>query len=378
MRRVSILVLLAHCSWCNVLAQWPTTPDSGLVVGYGDFPSIVSDNDGGAIVAFRANNPSQINVKRVDKYGYQQWNGFSGVIAGGIADWQDYSEIAEDGRSGVLVSFQDIDCYTDCYLPWMTYSSYVTVNRIDRLGNKLWGEGIRVTTHDTIIQDNAQVRSDAHAGAIVSWLQNGYLHVQRIDSTGNRMWGDTGMEVGTGTYKPGMLVNENGFTFLFFWDGSTYRMQKVNLASQKLWTESGIAVTQVPWNLAISDRAGGVIVGGALSSVWLQKLSCQHIDSLGQELWGSGGVLLVDSVNIQYSRVSNLFLDQQNNLYVSSYHNKSGQSQIFLQIINAGGQKLLGNDGIWPSADTSSKNSGGFVFFEDSILYAWNDARGGT
>ncbi len=372
----TLLTILSQLPTLN--AQWPTTPDSGLVVGYGDFPSIVSDDDGGAIVAFRANNPSQIKVKRVDKYGYQQWNGFSGVVAGGIADWQDYSDIAEDGRGGVLVSFQDIDCYTDCYLPWMTYSSYVTVNRIDHLGNKLWGEGVRVTVHDTIIQSNAQVRSDAHAGAVVSWLQNGYIYVQRIDSTGNRIWSDTGMVVGASTYKPGMLVNENGDTFVFFWDGSTYRMQKLNLVGQKLWTESGIAVTQVPWNLAISDKAGGVIVGGALSSVWLQKLSCQYIDSSGQELWGSGGVLLVDSVNAQYSQVSGLLLDLSQSIYVSFYHNKAGQSYVFLQRINADGQKLFGSTGIWPSSDSSSKIAGGFVHYRDSVLYAWNDARSGT
>lgn len=312
-----LTLLTLHSQLSTLNAQWPTTPDSGLVVGYGDFPSIVSDDDGGAIVAFRANNPSQIKVKRVDKYGYLRWNGFSGVVAGGIADWQDYSDIAEDGRRGVLVSFQDIDCYTDCHLPWMTYSSYVTVNRIDHLGNKLWGEGVRVTVHDTIIQNNAQVRSDAYAGAIVSWLQNGYIYVQRIDSMGNRMWSDTGVVVGTSTSKPLMVSNDLGATF-FRWSD---RIQKVSIQGEKLWTPTGLLAGETPAKIGIGDDRGGVIIGGNYVSTWLFKLTCQRFDSLGNKYWGDGGALLVDSVDVDNLQASTLLL-VEDTLLISYWHNK--------------------------------------------------------
>lgn len=384
MKKIIILhsFFLFYNSFLN--AQWPTTPDTGLVVGYGDFPAIISDNDGGAIVAFRANNPSQIKVKRVDKYGYLQWNGFSGVVAGGIEDWQDFHSITEDGRGGVLAAFQDIDCYENCddIPPMQLLLSFVTVQRIDHQGNKLWGEGVRVSAKDTIFQKNTIVQSDNEAGCIVSWRENNSIYMQRLDSLGTRLWGDTGIVVGNTVDKYVMVTDRQGSSFIQ-WTESYQpvwidRMQKINKFGAKLWSESGLITSHSNKNIAIINNQGGFIIAGLQPSSYQSKISCQNYDSLGNKLWGDNDLTLADSVDYYYANISDLLFDNYGNTYISFYHKKSGQYNIVIQKIDNTGNKLFGLYGMSPSLDTSSKNGCRMVLYDDSLLCAWNDARGGT
>lgn len=386
-----------HAQWPTLPDTnfWPITPDTGLIIGYGEFPQIVSDENGGAIVVFRTDSPWIIKAKRVDKWGALQWNGGSGVVVGGTGDWQVFDDffsgdIAEDGSGGVFVGFSDIHC-NGCPIPWEGDISYATVQKIDHEGNKLWGEGIRATTLDSVYQTAVQVESDGAGGCIVSWLDDSNItsppsnyynvYVQKIDYAGNLCWGDSALRISGGPtmpVRPGWVVDENGATFLLWWDGSTYRIQKLSNTGLKLWGEGGIAITQIPWNIGISNRRGGIIVAGLISNSGRYNLACQNIDSLGQKLWGSTGIILADSVDINESGATGLMFVNNEQIVISYYYAQTGNSNVHLQKLTLDGTKLLGNDGVLPSNYPSSKGGGGIVFFDDSLLYAWNDQRGGT
>lgn len=369
-------------------AQWLTTPDSSLLIGYGLFPEIVSDEDGGAIVAFEATTPSNeqvIKVKRVDKFGYLQWNGFSGVIAGGTGDEQHEHSIWEDGSGGVFVAFEDRTCDPDCGIPTATIFSKVRVQQIDHAGNKLWGDGIAVTLTDSIRQREPQVQPDGEGGCIVSWMDNRHspdplrydVYVQRIDSSGNLCWGDSGIALTdsanlVGTSTPYMVVDEQGIIFLMYWDGSDFRLQRINRSGMKLWSDSGFVMNQTP-AIRMPNGNGGVIAASAVSDNGIIRLACQNIDSTGQKLWGPNGVILADTVNVNYSLVTGLLFDDMNNLFVSyTLADILSQSETYIQKIDPNGVKLFGENGIPPSLYPSNKR-GIITPSESNILCLWND-----
>ncbi len=364
---------------------WPTSPDSGLVIDYGYNPLIVSDDEGGAIVAYRTN--MQVKVKRVDRWGALQWNGWNGVVAGGIEDEQMVSDIAEDDEGGILVAFTDVDQISvfDAYI-------YATVQHIDHNGTKLWGNGIRVAVLDSIIQINPQIASDGKGGCIVNLLDNRFapdpfwpyfdIYVQRIDSLGNRCWGDSAFRLTDSTRShasnPMMLVNENSETFFSWWDGLTFRMQKLDFNGNKLWIDTGIPTSNLPAKISMSDGNGGFYLTGVLYMNNIYRISCNHVDSTGQKLWGNDGITLVDSVlfGSGQSDVTGMLFDDTENVIISySFAKSGGQSDKYLQKLTPTGVKLFGDEGIPVSNYVSRKRGGGIICSENDLLCIWLDNR---
>lgn len=371
---------------------WPTSPDSGLTIGYGDYPFIVSDEDGGAIIAFQAGSPQQIKVKRVDRYGWLQWNGWSGVIAGGIEDYQILSDVAEDGNGGILIAFWDVD-----EINLYEFYSYATVQRIDHNGNKLWGEGIRVATLDSIIQIDPLVASDGLGGCIVNFLDSRFspypyfvfdLFVQKIDSMGNICWGDSAIRVSDTTdveENSGimLLFNENKETLLrwTYYQNLDIYIQKLDESGNKLWGNKGILSDYLAGTRYISDNKGGFYSSGIIYINGFFRLSCNHVDSTGQKQWGNEGITLVDSVVYvnHESDVTGMLYDDSGNIIISYYFAHSGeQSNTYLQKLTPFGTKIFPEDGLLASNSILSERGGGMILYENSFLYPWNDSRGGT
>lgn len=365
-------------------SAWPTSPDSGLVIGYGVDPQIVSDRDGGAIVAYALGDFSHLKVKRVDKWGWLQWNGWNGVDPGGIGTYQELYNLTEDSSGGCFVCFKDAEVINPG-TPWEEGFYFVTLNKIDHQGNLLWGNGIRVTILDSVIQGGGEVYPDGQGGCIVSWGENRTttpgqnnnpnVFMQRFDSLGTRCWGDSGMQVtpdSTNDSKGFMLVNENGEAFQMWWDGIKMRMQKLNINGEKLWAESGLIMNKVPAQIGISNKKGGIILSGTFTSTYRYRILCQQIDSLGQKLWGSNGLTLVDSVLIDRSAATGMILDNFHNIFVSYYFAKSGYPNTYLQKLTPDGFKLFGNEGV-PVSNYLSNKRGTIFPSEDKIFAFWYD-----
>lgn len=371
-------------------SAWPTSPDSGLVIGYGDFPQIVSDANGGAIVAFWANTPTEVKVKRVDQNGWLRWNGFSGVVAGGNGLYQELERISEDGNGGCFVAFSDIT-EVNSYPPFYKKYAYVTVQRIDHSGNKLWGNGVPVSPVDSVLQAASELQPDGQGGCILSWYDsrnvtdpyNQYydIYAQRLDSLGNLCWGDSAIRISDTTLTSASVndvqVDSAGNSYIRW--GS--RLQKLDINGVKLWPVQGINLSEIPVEMSIIHPQNGIIYAGTHDSVYgndQYRLLCQYLDSTGQKLWGYYGVTLVDSIIFNKSKVTGLLFDDLGNLFISYYFAQSGDPDVYLQKIIGDGTKLFGEKGRKISEYPSSKNGGGIILYNDTLLYAWNDQRGGT
>jgi len=369
---------------------WPTSPDTGLVIGYGYDPQIVSDGDGGAIVAFKANNPLQVIVMKVDRYGWLQW---TVIGTGGVEDSQILNYVAEDGFGGILISFLDVD-----EININNSYQYATVQRIDHNGNKLWGNGVRVALVDSLYyQFIEQFKSDGNGGCVISFKDNRNqvqplpilfdLYAQRIDSLGNRCWGDSALRLtdSTSLYADNsiLLVNENSETFFHWWNGSNSRMQKFDIAGNPLLADTSLIAGNIPGLKGISDGIGGFILSGILYDYGNNKfrISCNHISSTGQRLWGYDGISLVDSVlyGSGQSDVTGMLFDDVGNIIISYYFDKSGsQPDTYLQKLTPSGNKLFGDEGVkisnYPSGKRGSMYSSQdsiFIFFYDISRQAY-------
>jgi hypothetical protein len=216
------------------------------------YPMIVSDGDGGAIVAwqdFRSTAPGGVFVQRVDASGTVLWtpqgvelssvgitpviasNGSGGAIvawhgsgvhargvdASGVPSWpavtlavqvfglQYHEEIASDGAGGAIVVWadrRDTNGGLDIY-----------ARRVTASGSALWdanGVAICAAADD---QDDPSIISIDGGGAIITWddarsgfLTNTDIYSQRVDGEGIPRWAPDGVGICTAVRSQGNPV----------------------------------------------------------------------------------------------------------------------------------------------------------------------------
>lgn len=181
------ILILITCSF-NVFPQWSNDPNNNLVIGVGWDPHIASDSAGGCYITYNYDSfyPQKLAVERLDKYGYRPWGDRKQILGELPEQWQ--AEITEDGEGGVIISYEDNQVIgTD-------FTSRVRVQKVDSNGNFLWGQtGVRVTTEETNHGIGGLV-SDGEAGCVIVWQNyDERIFMNRIDRFGQRVWGDSGI-----------------------------------------------------------------------------------------------------------------------------------------------------------------------------------------
>lgn len=193
-------------------AQWSTNYNSNLqITDWSRYPiSAASDVKGGMFISIdrdayndSTDAESYAYLFLIDKYGYKKLNE---PIHLGQRDWQDKVELIEDGSGGVIAGIRDLDVTWVGHTRILDYK--IRVQKIDSSGNKLWGNGVLVST-DTTDQFEFDICTDGSGGCYVSWLSektmdyinsDGYRAIQHISSDGERLWSDTGKII----YKGGV------------------------------------------------------------------------------------------------------------------------------------------------------------------------------
>lgn len=268
---------------CKTYPQWSTDPNSNLVVAIGWDPHIASDSSGGCYISYNYENlsyPQKLAVERLDKYGYKPWGDKKQILGELPEQW--HAEIIEDGEGGVIVSYEDNEVI------WPQYNTRVRVQRIDSAGNFLWGQtGARVNIAEKM-HGAQKLVSDGDGGCVVLWQDSlAQYSINRIDRYGQRVWGDSGIVIGSG--QSSMIIRAS--------DGNFYVQIRRNLYRISQYGQI-IRRDSVTLGSPVADSEGGVILSGKTGTINNVKLVAQRKDSLGNNLWQEPYIEIADSLFI--------------------------------------------------------------------------------
>jgi hypothetical protein len=268
--------------------------------GSQQWPVLVSDDDGGAIIAWhdlRAWAPG-IYAQRVAADGMPLWqaNGAAIWIKPYVIIGDEWPAITSDGAGGAIIAWPDYRSDTNLDI----YARRVTAN-----GAVLWASnGVPVCT-TAPNQYGPNLASDGAGGAIIAWTEDLDIRAQRIAGTGSIMWVQEGVPVCTAygdQFWPRVLSDGIGGAIVawYEWMSGTVGLQKLAAAGTFVWPEDGV---RVPLSLfgsyisapVTSDLAGGAIVAGVrqlASDLWL---FAERVNAGGHRSWLPDGVAVCEA-----------------------------------------------------------------------------------
>ncbi|MFM7021669.1 MAG: T9SS type A sorting domain-containing protein [Flavobacteriales bacterium] len=305
MNRKKILSSLFIFSSIVVNAQWSTSPTQNNPVSLAsqgqEFPKAASDGSGGAIICwrdFRSQTSLDIYAQHLSSSGNATWtpNGIPVCVVTG--DQYD-PNIISDGNGGAIIAWTDArggNNYSGLY-----------VQKIDASGNLLWPtNGVEITM-DSVVSEAPNMISDGAGGVFITWEDirkeggvTGDIYAQHIDASGNIKWAARGVVIcnaSSDQQSPG-IVSDNAGGAIIIWEDGRQPMdinvyaQRINSAGVIQWTGNGIPVSSSADHdrspKAISDGNGGAIIS------WLDGsnsfIAAQKINSAGEIQWNSAGL----------------------------------------------------------------------------------------
>ncbi len=305
-------------------AQWSTNPyqNTPICIDPGSqIKSVIApDGSGGAIIAWvDERTSSNIYAQRIDANGFVKWT-TNGIPISTAAYFRAQAAIISDGSGGAIITWAD-------YRNGIDYDIYA--QRVDGNGVIKWtadGVGICMGLGD---QTFPQLTSDGNGGAIITWTdqrnpdpQNVDIYAQGINADGTLKWPQT----------IGICPNPDG--------------------------QVRPAIT--------TDGSGGAII------TWVEDMSLhndtsaadiytQRIDYSGAALWGTNGVIICASKNMQDNPV--ITTDGNGGAYITWVDQRNvtntfpSNSDIYAQHINANGVVQWQANGIGISTTTQQQGS---------------------
>lgn len=313
--------------------RWSGDPSSNLIVadrsGEETQAKILPRADGGFYVSWFDNTDGgyDVRLQRLDANGTEVW-AHNGILVSdrSYGSTTDYG-FSVDTAGNAILSFQCCAATSD---------ESVLVYKIDESGTSVWGAGgvtVTTPTEDVLV---SYVTATSDGNVVAAWM-NGSAQgrAQKLDANGTPMWGSTGITL------PGPAT---GFKFI---------------ADIKAGL-NGDAI--VAW----SNQAGSTRILRA------QKLASAD----GAVLWGNDGVRVSDAGNLQAGYFPKIISDGAGGA-IFAYYDIAGVAALTrVQHLDATGARLLGNDGVLVTTDTTNKHINPAAVFDATtgdIHVVWID-----
>jgi len=352
-------------------------------------PAIVSDGEGGVIVTWQDERSGASNAdvyaQRVNASGVVQWTA-NGVALSTAARVQQFPTIVSDAAGGAIVAWQDERSGT---------SIDIYAQRVDASGNVLWtANGVAVSTA-SLEQIAPVITSDGAGGAIVTWIDSRSgtfstdIYAQRITASGTVHWTVGGVPLSTvaqNQENPAIISDGDGGAIVTWEDrrsGTHYDIytQRVNASGVTQWTADGVALSTAAGHQddprIVSDGALGAIV------TWRDARSgtgydiyAQRIGASGAVQWPADGVALSTAVDNQESPA--IAPDGAGGAVVTWQDFRSGDDyDIYAQVVDASGVVQSTPDGALLSAAANGQFAPKIVWDGGDGIVTWEDYRSG-
>lgn len=208
-------------SLSNGTALWATNGISICSIGGAQInPKIVSDNIGGAFIAWQDKRYGfnyDVYAQRVNGTGAVQWTA-NGKIVSNANNSQSAIDMTSDGTG------------TNCIITWKDErngsSNYdIYAQMCDASGNMLWTANGNVVCAQPNSQLNPNIIGDGNGGAIIVYQDSAIgkwdVRMQRLNSSGIPIWNAAGVDVGIASgeqQEPKNIHTGNGESIITFQD----------------------------------------------------------------------------------------------------------------------------------------------------------------
>jgi hypothetical protein len=331
-----------------------TTPTSAHPASVQQYPRIVPDGAGGAIVAWvviqraTGGQAGGVRIQRLDAAGAPQWGANGVVVYGGAT--QDEVQLTGDGAGGAIVA----------------WAQYISLNTYGLRAQRLNGNGVPQWTaaicNDGFRFLNSIVADDA-GGAIIAWQDADDIFAQRINAAGTPEWGvnGVGVSLAAGNQSWPVLSRDGSGGAFVTWDDQRsgpnrdIYAQRLSAAGQALWATNGVVVcndiSDQGVSGVVSDETGNAIFiwsdfrNGNDSDVYAQRMN-----SSGVPQWSTNGVALCSAAGDQYPfdpyYGSSVTTDGEGGAMVTWTDERSGDIDVYGQRVSADGLPQWQNDGL--------------------------------
>ena len=322
------------------------------VINYRYNPQLVSDGQGGAIIAWydTRNGSGDIYAQAVDSTGILKWTPLVGNALDGISictanDNQLGPQLVSDGQGGAIIVWQDYRNTND-------YDIYAQA--VDSTGTVKWTENGVPICMSVDAQQGTKIVTDGQGGAIFTWYdkRSGVydIYAQSIDSNGVVKWTSNGVAICTATniQQNSQIVTDGQGGAIIAWQDkrsgtNDVYAQAIDGTGTVKWAENGIAVcmaTNVQQNPQIvSDGQKGAIIAWQDKRSGAYDIYAQAVDSTGAVKWTSDGVAICTAINVQQNL--QLVSNGQNGAIITwgDYRNDTNytNTDIYAQSINISG-----------------------------------------
>jgi hypothetical protein len=350
------------------IPQWDT---GGVIIilnneqttGNHQFPRIVSDGSGGAIIAWQDSRNGDFDI-------YAQWidaDAFELLVGGGIEICLEEGnqlnpQLISDGepesdKDWAIITWQDGRNGLDIYAQKLT-----RVFKDEEYSFTLEWEpeepgGTPVTSDPDTQHMNPRLVSDGSGGAIISWqdnrtLSNDYkngIYAQRVGEDGSTQWENdlTVCDLTGDQVNPEMTGDGSGGAIISWWDfrdGANFAInaQRINGSGTALWTPNGVAVA-TPANIDTSNYSPQIAGDGSNGAVitWAdqrngtdENIYAQRITAGGIVSWPTDGVAVTTATNNQQQP---RLINAGSGEFIITWQDGRGDGDIYAQKVLADG-----------------------------------------
>lgn len=344
------------CATAPALAAWSHDSDENTLIcgeeGNQIDPAIAPDGEGGAFIAwadFRDDGVADAYVQHVDSHGRLLW-GAGGVQVCAADSSQLSVDVDADGEGGAVVVWQEKRMGAACW---------VFAQRIDAGGSQVWSpDGVRVCD-DFHGQYDPMVVSDGSGGAYVVWedvrnAQGFTFYWQQLDASGTPLWSSGGLEVGPwdSAHAEPSVAPDSRHGALVAWKNTGASgdsdIRATLLLPGHSWASNGVIVADLSTEGygpdIVSDGSGGAVVAWLdLRSGMSSDVYAQRVDSDGNEVWATNGVVVCDDAAWQSDM--RLTTDGEHGAIVTWSDGRNG-GDVYAQRVSAAGTALWTDDGV--------------------------------
>lgn len=382
-------LFLTFVFFTNTLSQWI---ENGIPVRntwdseYVDM--IIPDDEGNVYVIWESMNTLfSLYVTKIDTGGYRMWDTDSTLISLYPSQQRSFDAVA-DGEGGLVIAWQDSRDYPpdvgDIY-----------VQRIDKKGNRLWGENGKIVIQEEHKQDDVKI-CRLGENYIITFVDErvGYMryqiYSQMISKNGDMLWDSSGVAISD-------MRGENYFfnvsqkifssdekSCIIVWEFDDWNNDYNNLYAQKLdkygnmlWDSSGVAITNLPYDQGMwgdfdicNDGAGGVVIIWTDERIsWKNELYIQRLDSSGKCVWQENGIKQPNSFNHP------TIINPGDGTYMYFWC----RATLFAQKISPDGEYLFPDNGLQIGDDFVTKTAQqqkAILSSDSSIILVWKKTWG--